>query len=236
MTTATKHITDIRSMNFGLLSIEAEPYTAPMKKGFKKCGVRYEGHPLTVQTPRMRLPFHYREDDTSATGAILSSTYATVFEEFLTKLDEQIINSAETNTSSWFGKALTRDTIVGMYKGPYRPPEKYAPSFKMKFNKNEDGTCGFDVFDDATRERRDMTLEQCFERGSEIRAIVECTGVWLVNTNCGYNWRIKQLIVQPPPNKDYAFIDDLDDPVAVSVAPVSVAPVSAAHVPVSAFA
>jgi hypothetical protein len=70
----------------------------------------------------------------------------------------------------------------------------------------------------------------------------------LVNTNCGYNWRIKQLIVQPPPNKDYAFIDDLDDPVAVSgvsgvsvavtgavTGAVSAAP-AAAHAPVSAFA
>ena len=52
----------------------------------------------------------------------------------------------------------------------------------------------------------------------EIRAIVECTGVWIVNTNIGYNWRIKQLIVQPPPNKDYAFVDDLDDEAVAAVA------------------
>ena len=123
-----------------------------------------------------------------------------------------ILTAAVTNTASWFGKPLARDVVAGMYKGPYRPPEKYAPSFKLKFIRNDDGSGAFDVFDDATKTAKVMTLEQCFERGSEIRAIVECTGVWIVNTNCGYNWRIKQLIVQPPPNKDYAFVDDIDEP------------------------
>jgi hypothetical protein len=189
------HVTDIRTIDYASLTIEQEPYAAPGKKGYKKCAIRLSGQPLTVQTPRMRLPFHYREEDTSATGALLPSAYSTQFQAFLVKLDEMIIAAAVASTSTWFGKSIPRDTVVGMYKGPYRPPEKYAASFKMKFLKNEDGSKTFDVF----------------ERGSEIRAIVECTGVWIVNTNIGYNWRIKQLIVQPPPNKDYAFVDDLDD-------------------------
>jgi hypothetical protein len=205
------HVTDIRTIDYASLTIEQEPYAAPGKKGYKKCAIRLNGQPLTVQTPRMRLPFHYREEDTSATGALLPSAYSTQFQAFLVKLDEMIIAAAVASTSTWFGKSIPRDTVVGMYKGPYRPPEKYAASFKMKFLKNEDGSKTFDVFDDATREPRDLPLDACFERGSEIRAIVECTGVWIVNTNIGYNWRIKQLIVQPPPNKDYAFVDDLDD-------------------------
>jgi hypothetical protein len=205
------YVTDIRTIDYSQLSIEQEPYAAPGKKGYKKCAIRLNGQSLTVQTPRMKLPFHYREEDTSATGAIIASNFATTFQEFLVKLDELILTAATVNTATWFGKPLARDAISGMYKGPYRPPEKYAPSFKMKFLRNDDGTGAFDVFDDSTREVKQMTLEQCFERGSEVRAIVECTGVWIVNTNCGYNWRIKQLIVQPPPNKDYAFVDDIDD-------------------------
>ena len=205
------HVTDYRTLDYSTLQIEQDPYAAPGKKGYKKCAIRCSGVALTIQTPRMKLPFSYREEDTSVTGAIIASAAATAFQEFLVRLDELILTSATANTTTWFGKPLTRDAIAGMYKGPYRPPEKYAPSFKMKFMRNDDGTGAFDVFDDETKQVKQMTLEQCFERGSEIRAIVECTGVWIVNTNCGYNWRIKQLVVQPPPNKDYAFVDDIDD-------------------------
>jgi hypothetical protein len=198
-------IKDLNELQFN------EPFVTTKGKGCRKCTVNYKGRPLTLQTPRLRLPFIYRVEDTSISGAIVASTqHAVAFQDLIKRIDEHIIMKACENSASWLGKAgIGVDVARQLYKGPYKVHEKYDPTFKMKFLQEEgSGVGNFTVWDD-THACVEMSLEKCFQQHGHLNAIVECTGVWIAGGNYGCNWRIRHLKVQPPDVHAYIFDDAL---------------------------
>jgi hypothetical protein len=205
---------DLHSFDVTRVTIE-EPFeltkTGNNKNKTRKCTIRYKGAPLIMQTPRVRLPFCFRDDpqDTTVSGSIVTpeDAYGVQFRAVLSALDELFVNSATERTAAWFPKVLTREAIVESYKSPYKTPEKYTPTFKMKFIRQESGAGGFDVWNNK-RELVEMPLEKCFEKYAELVCIVECTGIWLQpSLGWGCNWRIRQL-KHFAPQRGYAFLDD----------------------------
>jgi hypothetical protein len=190
-----------------------EPFTTTKGKGCRKCTISFKNRPLTLQTPRLRLPFTYRSEDTSISGAIVApNDHALAFQDLIKRMDEHIIQKACENSASWLGKAsIGIDVARQLYKGPYKVHEKYDPTFKMKFLQDESTGLGvFNVWDE-NRACVAMPLEKCFQQNAHVTAIVECTGVWIAGGNYGCNWRIRQLKVQPPDVHAYVFDDALDD-------------------------
>jgi len=190
-----------------------DPFVTTKGKGSRKCTMTYKGRPITLQTPKMRLPFVFRAEDTSVSGSIcVTGESASAFRAFVQKLDEHIIVKAAENSASWLGKAgMNADVVRQLYKGAYKVNEKYDPTFKMKFLTDEGTGFGlFNVWDDK-KQQVETSLEKCFQQNAHVTAIVECTGVWIAGGNYGCNWRIRQLKVEPPDAHAYMF-DDNDAP------------------------
>jgi hypothetical protein len=204
---------DLHSFDISRVTIE-EPFELTktgQKNKTRKCTVRYKGAPLVVQTPRVRLPFVFRDDpqDTTVSGALIApdDAYGAQFRSVLAALDELFITTAAERAASWFAKPLAREAITETYKSPYKTPEKYLPTFKMKFVRQESGFGAFDVWN-GKRELVELALDQCFEKYAELVCIVECTGIWLQpSLGWGCNWRIRQ-VKHFPPQRGYAFLDD----------------------------
>ena len=156
-----------------------DPFVTTKGKGSRKCTMTYKGRPITLQTPKMRLPFVFRAEDTSVSGSIcVTGESASAFRAFVQKLDEHIIVKAAENSASWLGKAgMNADVVRQLYKGAYKVNEKYDPTFKMKFLQDDGAACGlFNVWDKDGALVKDMPLDKCFQQGASVTAIVSELG------------------------------------------------------------
>jgi hypothetical protein len=53
-------------------------------------------------------------------------------------------------------------------------------------------------------------VDNVFNKGSHIRALIQCTGIWVAAGKFGLSWKIVQMVVEPRPGigSSYAFDDD----------------------------
>jgi hypothetical protein len=158
----------------------------------------------------LQCPFPFRDDpqETTISGAILTpdEKAQAKFRSILVAIDEALVAAAEQRASSWFAKQVSAESIREQYKSPYKTPENYCPTFKMKFMRTDSGAGNFDVWN-GNRELVNIPLEKCFEKYAEMVCVVECTGVWLQpSLGWGCNWRVKML-KHFPPQKGYVFLD-----------------------------
>jgi len=123
-------------------------------------------------------------------------------------------------SESWFGKVKTAEVVDELYKSCEKKPKdsKWASTLKLKLPLR-DGKPTFDVYDDSKKkvvlvdENGELNLE-CVQRGCEIVALIQCTGVWFMGkTQFGIGWKVLQMkIYQTHKLIGYAIVDDEDDP------------------------
>jgi hypothetical protein len=50
-----------------------------------------------------------------------------------------------------------------------------------------------------------------FKKGTQVKAVLRCKGIWITNGNFGCGWEAEQIRIKPQPTfDDYAFLDDSD--------------------------
>lgn len=173
--------------------------------------------PLILQTPKVRIPFG-GVTDVSDTGVKKYSVNASlahgdnpnanlkVFTEIIRVLDQKTKEFGFENSEEWFGKKQKAEVIEEFYKSAEKKAkntEKYANTLKLKLPvKRGDDTKPpvpqFDIYNDSKEivnivQNGDIDLS-CLEKGSEIVAIIQCTGVWFVGkTQFGLGWKVVQL-------------------------------------------
>lgn len=139
-------------------------------------------------------------------------------------------------------KTMTMDTIENVYTPMVKvstdpetgePNGKYPPKFKFKINQydgdvkckcfdgdkkpmnvnnkeDEDYVClGINIpyEDRATTPHRGV-----FKRGTKVKVVLRCKGVWITAGKFGCSWFAEQIRIKPPAGfDDYAFLDDTDD-------------------------
>jgi hypothetical protein len=56
-------------------------------------------------------------------------------------------------------------------------------------------------------------VETFFNKGSRVRALIQCTGFWIAAGKFGLSWKLKQMIIEPSARigKAYAFNDEEED-------------------------
>ena len=130
-------------------------------------------------------------------------------------------------------KNAPRDTIAFNYTRSFKTPvdrESGEPNgkpdnmkLKLTANKeqvteNSDGSKKRTVLEySASFFTKDKTLisasevESKFTMGSNVRALIQCTGFWIAAGKFGLSWKLKQMVIDPPSRigKEYAF-DDSD--------------------------
>ena len=170
--------------------------------------------PLIMQTPKMRMPFgpdisvsdtgvkKYSVNTSLASSDTQNSTLK-LFTEVIRVLDSHTKKFGADNSDSWFGKKQKPEVLEEFYKSAEKKSknDKYPSTLKMKLPVKISGdksTPQFDIYND-TKEVVNIVHESdidlsCLEKGGEVVAIIQCTGVWFVGkTQFGLGWKIVQL-------------------------------------------
>jgi hypothetical protein len=187
---------------------------ASMGSPCKWARVLHKGGSVTVQTPKMKLPFEFRRDDTNVCGSVPSDTaYARAFARTVECVDEHVVAMASANPAALFGKDVPADLVCSMHMPSLnKKSAKYLPTFRMKVRKHKaTGAALLDVFGDE-RARVEMPLDECFKQDAVVTAIVELTDVWVNAGKFGCIWALRQVHVeQPARTNGYLFNDSLID-------------------------
>lgn len=206
------------------------------QNGGKNISVNYKQESgntsLMFQTPRM-LSFginKWVDPKKPESDAVCSVTFSFVgsdqnpklqeFHDALQQLDEWAITTAQKNSWEWLArKNLSRETIETNYTRCIKVPLDQTTgepngkphSLKIKLKSNEKGyMCTF--FDKEKNVIESSNVDQVFNKGSHIRALIQCTGFWIAAGKFGLSWKIVQMVVEPRPGigSSYAFDDEED--------------------------
>jgi hypothetical protein len=170
--------------------------------------------PLIMQTPKMRMPFgpDISVSDTGVKKYSVNTSLASndtqnanlkLFTEVIRVLDSHTKKYGADNSESWFGKKQKPEVLEEFYKSAEKKAknDKYPSTLKMKLPVKVTGdksTPQFDIYNDSKEivnivQDSDIDLS-CLEKGSEVVAIIQCTGVWFVGkTQFGLGWKVVQL-------------------------------------------
>lgn len=182
-------------------------YTHPVTK---KSG------PLIIQTPKMKTPFGVAADkpdgatitkysiNGSLAGKDNNNENLKAFTNIIHNLDKYAQEMAVQNSEEWFGKKYKADVISEFYKSAEKVPKdpKYPSTLKMKLPTrivNDKTVPQFDIYNESKEivniVVNDNELDlSCLQKGGEIVALLQCSGIWFVGKNqFGLGWRVLQI-------------------------------------------
>jgi len=186
--------------------------------------------PLIMQTPKMRMPFGPDNADIDGGGKKFSintslahtdseNANLKLFTDVIRSLDKKTIEYGTEHSEVWFGKKQKAEVIEEFYKSAEKKSknDKYPSTLKLKLpvkNTGDKMIPQFDVYNDKQElinivDDSDIDLS-CLQKGSEVIAIIQCTGVWFVGkTQFGLGWKVIQLkTYQNQKIIGYSIVDD----------------------------
>tara|TARA_B100000683_G_scaffold69290_1_gene67787 strand:+ start:3666 stop:4526 length:861 start_codon:yes stop_codon:yes gene_type:complete len=212
-----------------------------LDNGAKMCYVNYNGgvSPMYLQTPEVDIPFdasYYSDNEKSGKYQVRFSLKdlddnksIRDFHSKMVEMDNFLKEKALENSVSWFKKAkMSMDTIDSLYTPMVKqhldpesgePTGKYPDSFGFKIVKkdgkvqcpmyNEDKV----YFDVNGETENPTTVERVLVKGSKVKVVLRCNGVWVANGKFGCTWRAEQMLVKVPDGglNEFAIQSDSDD-------------------------
>lgn len=214
-------------------NIESVTFSEPKKFGDAGAKIVYmntNASKISLYTPKMYLPFglgKYTEPGKPPKFS-LNASFGNMSENEKTKelydkikeLDEKVIQKAQECSLLWFKKKTMSENVAReLYSSTIKFSKdkdtgevntKYPPTMNIKVPYYNDGfEC--DIFDDKRNEIVE-SIEETIQKGQEIQAIVECSGIWFAGGKYGISWKLKQLKLYKRPDKlTCAFRDDDSD-------------------------
>ena len=196
------------------------------------------GH-IYLQTPEVSLPFdpkYFADNDNSGKYSVQVSMKGMednaslqMFHDKLCELDTFLKNKAMENSVAWFKKSkMSMETIESLYTPQIKvstdpetgePNGKYAPRFGFKVVK-KDGEILCSVYDNQKtvfdvngKTEEPTSIANVLMKGSLVKAVLKCNGVWIANGKFGCTWRAEQIRVKVPEGglRDFAILSDSDD-------------------------
>jgi len=184
--------------------------------------------PLVFQTPRLRAPFGLDRQDNDGAGPIKYNVNVSLahgetpqpavkaFTDNVACLDTFIYDSGISSSELWFGKTKSAEVVSELFKSCIKKSKenKWPSTLKLKLPLR-DNKPTFDIYDEGKKkltllnDQLELDLE-CIQRGCEVVAIVQCTGVWFMGkTQFGIGWKVLQMkIFQSNKLIGYSIVDD----------------------------
>lgn len=210
---------DISKISFGDIRLN--------KAGGKSVPIKYNGQSLQIRLEKAMYPMGvnvresengtnytmsltlkgcdpYAKEKAGADAGSLGTLY-----NFLGDLQNKLLDTAETSSVKWFGKARTRPVLEDTMKqfispsvekvgGEWVPSGKYPPSLRMKVPVY-DGRVAMDVTDSAGKAVAVDTdnIANVFPKRVEA-SIVVSPGIYVSGQGWGVTWRVSYARVSPP--------------------------------------
>ena len=218
------HIVKAHRIDIDNVSV-SEPKTN--SNGGKSIYLNYKDHPFIVQTPKMSLPYNmsvydkgeYPKYSLEVSFRDMEDYRVKGFYESFEKLEELIVKAGVKNSMAWFKKKKAhKEVILALFSPNIRLSKdretgeldgKYPPTMRFKLPVRDEKP-GFDIYDFDGKEV-ERPLEELFVKGAQIKALIRCSGIWIVGGKFGCSWTVSQIMVDAPATiESYAFIDDSD--------------------------
>lgn len=232
---------DINKVSFGDIRLN--------KAGGKSVPIKYNGQPLQIRLDKSVYPMGvkitenengttynmnltlkgcdpYAKDRAGPDAGSLGTLY-----NFLQDLQKKILDTAETNSTKWFGKSRSRSVLEDTMKQFISPSVekvnnewvasgKYPPSLKMKVPVY-DGRVAMDVTDSYGKPVEVTTdnIKQVFPPRVEASVVVS-PGIYVSGQGFGVTWRVSYAKVSPPQRTTAAdiFRDEIEQEVNTATA------------------
>jgi len=194
--------------------------------------LNYESKSIYTTTNDLNVTFdsqYWPDNDNSGKWAVkVNLNKSDEFAKFLLEFDKLIKEKAQENSTSWFKKKnMSMDTIDTLYTPQIRedldpetgePTGKYPPSFQFKVIKR-DGKVNCKVYGKNKTEynvsntdgENFTKIEDLIKKGSTVKLLLRCNGIWVANGKFGCTWRAEQLKVTPVESFDECVFDDSDE-------------------------
>jgi hypothetical protein len=138
----------------------------------------------------------YAREDTSA------------FLENVKKMELYVKEQACTNSKAWFGKVQSQEVVEAFWTPMLKYPKDKAtgdpdmtksPTFRIKLPFWE-GQFKFEVYN-VHRElifpKEDVDIMDVIPKGSDVKIMLQCGGIWFAGGKFGITWKPYQIIVKP---------------------------------------
>ena len=207
-----------------------------LDSGIKVAYVNHDGGNINLQTPEMYLTFDSMDHDGTGKYSCMASFKGSDTNPQLKELSDKmkevegkVLKDAGENSVQWLGKKYSEEMILDKFTRiirPYKDPEtgeysgKYPDNMSFKVVKR-DGTFQCKFYDenrkrinvDKPDEEDYVKIETILAKGTQFRAILKCTGLWVSNIGFGVSWQAAQMKVKLPEGlEEYAFRDDDFEP------------------------
>ena len=203
------------------------------KYGGKSVYLNYNGKPLFLQTPNLFLPYGLGEYDVkdssgNPTGKKEYSLKLSFkgweenaevkdFLERMKAFNDTLITYGVQNSVKWFKKKHTREVVEALNSNVIQYSKDretgevnntWPPTLKAKlYTRNDQFTC-----ETYNTKKEQVDFRTNVVKGSYVRGLMSCTGVWFAGGKFGVTWVMKQMIVRPPNRlTGFSFILDEDD-------------------------
>ena len=222
-----------RKIDFNKISFSAP--RAMGTSGAKMLFINYDNKPFDIQLPELQTAWDikYYEDQIAGSGKYqlslkfsnLEDKYQGDMHSFLEKLDSMLMKACYENRTTWLKKpSLTEEGVKVLYtpllkksvdKETGAIDGKWPDQFRIKLVKRENVSM-FKLFDENKKEinmdEEGFKLEDLIQKGSKLKGIIRCNGVWIASGKFGCTWKGSQLKCETPVKmKEYAFEDTSSD-------------------------
>lgn len=212
----------------------------PLKKldnGANIAYLNYDGKPIHITTPELDVPFDgqwWPTDDNNGKWSLkvnLRKGQCDNLISLLNGMDDLLKKKAMENSVAWFKKRnMSADTVDTLYTPMLKedidpdsgePTGKYPPSMAFKVVKRDgnvtckvygDNKIEFNVTDESSDDFVNMT--DLLKKGSKVKTLLRCNGLWVANGKFGCTWRAEQMkVTRAATFDDYAFEDSDEEEV-----------------------
>jgi hypothetical protein len=120
-----------------------------------------------------------------------SGNYINKFFDFLTMIENKVIDHVETVSRDIFGNSMNHDQLVSLFNSNIKMSPTHDPKFRVKVS---DKTQFFDVGD---TELKDEVTEGLYKRNTGA-ALIQFGNIYFFNKRFGITWTIIQVKVYEP--------------------------------------
>ena len=182
---------------------------------------------MVVQTPYMEVPFGLSKYDKgdypkyslelSFKGMEDDKDIKSLYDK-LSDIDNKLVDDGVKNSMAWFKKKnAKKDVVKAMFNPVIKVPTdkdtgeeltQYPKRMRLKIPfKDDKFEC--EVFD-TKGEPIDKPLDEVLGRGSKVKAIIQCVGLWISSGNYNCQWKLVRCQVDVPETGSNDFLPDSD--------------------------
>ena len=229
------------AMKCSQIDVSKISFSNPKKldNGGQMLWMNYNNGMMYMQTPELEIPFDtsfYSDNDHTGKYQVKVSMKGMDdnkslrdFHDKVLEMDNHIKAYALQNSGLWFKKPkMSEETVDSLYTPMIRvstdpetgePNGKYPPQFAFKVvKKNNKVECSvYDnnkVYFDVNGETDNPTdIARILSKGSKVKVVLKCNGIWLANGKFGCTWKAEQIRVKVSEAEltEFAIVSDSED-------------------------